>query len=309
MTLTWGKPVTRIVLLFLLLMTAFFVAPARAESDIEAPRVTAALEQGRAAEFGIGIRKNPLLAIALYCDAGTMGSPEGFFRVGRVLATGKGDLRNPRLANAYLALAARLGSQQALKYYDPNVDNAILGDQCGVFADIADKQRFDLDGYLARQPPAKQKIALLIRIAARQFHVDERLALAIGLAESNLQTSAVSPRNAQGVMQLIPATQERFGVTSPFDPEQNIRGALAYLQWLQRRFAGDWRLIAAAYNAGEGAIDRHGGIPPYPETQQYVRRVLHFAGFSAREKPAKPAGERPVANRLETSTSDGLMAA
>ncbi len=89
---------------------------------------------------------------------------------------------------------------------------------------------FDIDGYLARQSPARQKIALLIRQTARQYAIDPRLALAIALAESNLDPGAVSPQNAQGVMQLIPATQERFGVTRPFDPEHNICGALAYLK-------------------------------------------------------------------------------
>jgi soluble lytic murein transglycosylase-like protein len=110
-----------------------------------------------------------------------------------------------------------------------------------------------------------------------------RIALAIALAESNLNPDAVSPKNAQGVMQLIPDTQARFGVTRPFDPESNIRGGLAYLKWLKGRFDGDWSLIAAAYNAGEGAVERHGGIPPYRETESYVQRVLFFAGFSAKK--------------------------
>ena len=112
-----------------------------------------------------------------------------------------------------------------------------------------------------------------------------RIALAIALAESNLNPDAVSPKNAQGVMQLIPDTQARFGVTRPFDPESNIRGGLAYLKWLKARFAGDWALIAAAYNAGEGAVERHGGIPPYRETESYVRRVLFFAGHPDRRAP------------------------
>jgi soluble lytic murein transglycosylase-like protein len=104
--------------------------------------------------------------------------------------------------------------------------------------------------------------------------------LAIALAESNLNAEAVSPKNAQGVMQLIPDTQARFGVTRPFDAESNIKGGLAYLKWLKARFDGDWSLIAAAYNAGEGAVERHGGIPPYRETEGYVKRVLFFAGFA-----------------------------
>ena len=78
-------------------------------------------------------------------------------------------------------------------------------------------------------------------------------------------------------MQLIPETQERFGVTKPFDPEQNIKGGLSYLRWLQNRYPGNAKLVIAAYNAGEGNVDRYGGIPPFPETQQYVRRVLQFS--------------------------------
>jgi len=280
----WGKQMFASVALRLVVAIALPGAVAQAESYIEAPRVTAALQQGHAAEFGVGIRRNPLLAVALYCDAGTMGSPEGFFRVGRVLASTPRPLRNQALANAYLALAARLGHHEALRLYDSRVASAVIGDECGVYGSGADGTRFDLDGYLAGQSAAKQRIALLIRSAARQYQIDPRLALAIAIAESNLDATAVSPRNAQGVMQLIPATQERFGVTRPFDPEHNVRGALAYLRWLDRRFAGNWRLIAAAYNAGEGAVDRYSGVPPFAETQQYVRRVLHFSGFTTREK-------------------------
>ena len=280
----WGKQMFASVALRLVVAIALPGAVAQAESYIEAPRVTAALQQGHAAEFGVGIRRNPLLAVALYCDAGTMGSPEGFFRVGRVLASAPRPLRNPALANAYLALAARLGHHEALRLYDSRVASAVIGDECGVYGSGTDGTRFDLDGYLAGQSVAKQRIALLIRRAARQYQVDPRLALAIAIAESNLDAAAVSPRNAQGVMQLIPATQERFGVTRPFDPEHNVRGALAYLRWLDRRFAGNWRLIAAAYNAGEGAVDRYSGVPPFAETQQYVRRVLHFSGFTTKER-------------------------
>jgi hypothetical protein len=279
-----GKGMFAGVALLLVVAIARPGAVAQAEGYIEAPRVAAALQQGHAAEFGIGIRRNPLLAVALYCDAGMMGSPEGFFRVGRVLASAPRPLRNPAMANAYLALAARLGHHEALSLYDARVANAVIGDECGLYGSGADGSRFDLDGYLAGQSPAKQRIALLIRSAARQYQVDPRLALAIAIAESNLDAAAVSPRNAQGVMQLIPATQERFGVTRPFDPEHNVRGALAYLRWLDKRFAGNWRLIAAAYNAGEGEVDRYSGVPPFAETRQYVRRVLHFSGFATRER-------------------------
>lgn len=249
---------------------------------LEAPRVLAALEQGSAAENGRGIGKNLAQAIRLYCDAATMGSPEGFFRVGRLLATAPPGQRNQKLANAYLAMAASLGSRDAEKFFDPAAGSAELGNECTPTADKADIPAFNVDAYLARQSPTQRDIARLIRKVAPRYQVDARLALAIAMAESNLNANAVSPKNAQGVMQLIPATLVRFGVTRPFDAEQNIKGAMAYLSWLDKRFAGDWHLVAAAYNAGEGSVDRYGGVPPYAETQQYVRRVMGFAGAPAK---------------------------
>jgi soluble lytic murein transglycosylase-like protein len=78
-------------------------------------------------------------------------------------------------------------------------------------------------------------------------------------------------------MQLIPATASRFGVADVFDPNQNIRGGVQYLAWLLKRFDNDLTLAAAGYNAGEGAVDRHGGVPPYAETQRYVVRVGQLA--------------------------------
>lgn len=257
------------------------VAAAEPIND-EAPRVVAALEQGRAAETGIGLKQHPRLAIALYCDAGGMGSAEGFFRVGRVLATGPRYVRNPALANAYFALAARLGHHAALDYFDSAVVPAPLGDDCGDVGAVLAEERFDLDGYLLGLSVAKRRIAALIRRHAVRYDVDERFALAVALAESNLDSLAISAKNAQGVMQLIPGTQERFGVTKPFDAEANVKGGLAYLKWLKARFEGDWSLVAAAYNSGEGMVERHGGIPPFRETRHYVRRVLFLAGLGQR---------------------------
>jgi len=270
----------KLSLLPLLFALVLLSAAAQASTDTdEAPRVVAMLEQGLAAEKGTGIRKNLPLALSLYCDAGTMGSPEGFFRVGRILKTGPSALRNPPLANAYLALAARLGHSVSLDHFDESVPSAMLEDECGDFTKSLERDTFDATGYVAGMAQQRRKIAQLILLHAPRYAVDVRVALAIALAESNLNPNAVSPKNAQGVMQLIPATAERFGVKNPFDPESNIRGGLAYLKWLKARFNGDWGLVAAAYNAGEGNVDRYRGVPPFKETQQYVRRVLFFAGL------------------------------
>lgn len=267
--------------LLLLLGLLLVVTVLRAEPVFEeAPRIVAALEQGLAVETGVGLRRNPVMAIKFYCDAGIMGSSEGFFRVGRILSNGPRFLRNPALSNAYLALAARLGHHRAAMLHDEGVENAPLEQECGNFVSDLHADRFDLEGYLSGLSPAKREISRLIQRLAAGYGIDVRIALAIGLAESNLNSKAVSPANAQGVMQLIPATQERFGVKDPFDAEANIKGGLAYLKWLKARFGGDWELVAAAYNAGEGAVDRHDGVPPYRETQQYVKRVLFLAGFT-----------------------------
>lgn len=104
--------------------------------------------------------------------------------------------------------------------------------------------------------------------------VSPALALAVISVESAGRTRAVSPAGAQGLMQLIPATAERFGVTDPFDPEQNIRGGVRYLDWLLGNFDGDIVLALAGYNAGEGAVQRNDGVPPFAETRDYVPRVL-----------------------------------
>ena len=116
-----------------------------------------------------------------------------------------------------------------------------------------------------------------IREAASQFGVEEAVVRAVIHAESAYRPNAISRAGAQGLMQLIPATASRFGVADPFDPAQNIRGGVRYLAWLMKRYESNLTLVAAAYNAGEGAVDRNGGVPPYSETQRYVQRVGQLA--------------------------------
>jgi soluble lytic murein transglycosylase-like protein len=112
-----------------------------------------------------------------------------------------------------------------------------------------------------------------IRAAAREHGVDEAIVRAIIHAESAFNPSALSRVGAQGLMQLMPATARRFGVSNAFDAGQNIRGGVRYLAWLLKRFNGNLALAAAGYNAGEGAVDKYKGVPPYSETRRYVERV------------------------------------
>lgn len=115
-----------------------------------------------------------------------------------------------------------------------------------------------------------------IRQAAALYQIPEELVRAVIKVESDFDPSALSPQNARGLMQLIPATAERMLVTDIFDPRQNIFGGTRYLRVLANLFNGDLELTIAAYNAGEGAVLRHGGIPPFEETRFYVTKVLAY---------------------------------
>jgi soluble lytic murein transglycosylase len=118
--------------------------------------------------------------------------------------------------------------------------------------------------------------AELINTIAAEQGVDPGLVKAIIRTESNFDQRAVSRKGAQGLMQLMPGTAGRYAVGNTFDPADNIRGGVRYLRFLQDRFPGRLHLAVAAYNAGENAVVRHGGIPPYTETRQYVARVLRL---------------------------------
>lgn len=112
-----------------------------------------------------------------------------------------------------------------------------------------------------------------ITTAAREFGVDPALVRAVIHAESAFNAQALSPKGAQGLMQLMPGTAEELGVRNAMVAAQNIRGGVNYLAKMLKQFNGDTRLATAAYNAGPGAVSRYGGIPPYAETKAYVERV------------------------------------
>ncbi|RYE94050.1 MAG: DUF4124 domain-containing protein [Myxococcales bacterium] len=121
-----------------------------------------------------------------------------------------------------------------------------------------------------------------IRQAATLYQIPEALVRAVVMVESNFDPRAVSHAGAQGLMQLMPETAARMEVRDSFDPRENIFGGVRYLRVLANLFNGDLELTVAGYNAGEGAVMRHGGIPPYEETQDYVVKVVgHYRRFAA----------------------------
>ncbi len=121
--------------------------------------------------------------------------------------------------------------------------------------------------------PAVARWEPVVAPIAAKYGIETEWVLRIIEAESGGNPNAVSPEGAIGLMQLMPATARALGVQNPYDPVQNIEGGVRYLRHLLDRF-GDLRLALAAYNAGPGAVERYGGVPPYPETQRYIRRIL-----------------------------------
>jgi len=130
-------------------------------------------------------------------------------------------------------------------------------------------------------PPVDHSFDELIARTARSFRIDPALVKAVVATESNFEITAVSRVGAQGLMQLMPETAREMGVLAPFKPSENLKGGVRYLREMLDRY-GDTRLALAAYNAGPEAVDRHDGIPPYPETRAYVARVLgYYRGYQS----------------------------
>jgi len=134
------------------------------------------------------------------------------------------------------------------------------------------------------QPPPEGPFADQIYAAARRHRLNPALVAAVVRAESAYATGAVSRKGARGLMQLMPATAARFGLSGKeiFDPIRNLDAGCRYLSWLVDRFDGRLPLVLAAYNAGEGAVARHGGVPPYRETRDYIARIYAFLGLDHR---------------------------
>lgn len=137
-------------------------------------------------------------------------------------------------------------------------------------------------------PPPKSNASVsdLVQDAAQRYRVDPLLVDSVIRVESGFNPNAVSVKGAQGLMQLIPATAQRFGANDPFDAKQNIDAGVHYLKYLQDRFPNDLTLSIAAYNAGEQAVSRYNSVPPYRETVDYVQKVTQE--YTVRQKAARP---------------------
>jgi hypothetical protein len=225
-------------------------------------------------ENGSGVTQNTRKAVQLYCKAAAKGATRAAVQLGQIYAFGRGIYRDQDLAAAWFYQAAGQRDRTAINLLKVLKVDGKPKRETDCLLDPPLPPGSAATRFASRPHPSKGKVAELVRRLAPGYQLDPELVLALIEAESNFNPRALSPKNAQGLMQLIPATAERFGVQDAWDPEQNLRGGMAYLRWLLARFKGDVQLALAGYNAGEGAVERHGGIPPYAETRAYVTRII-----------------------------------
>lgn len=241
-----------------------------ANDDLSSGKLVMLRNEARSYEHGEGVPKDHVRAASLYCDGARNGDAEAQFSLGWMYANGRGVQRSDEMAAYFFKLAAEKGHAQAQKMLRFTGDKVAPIPEC-MRNSLAD---FDYEDISKGTNPSQQVVLALVRKLAPEYGVSPRLVMAVIRNESNFAPSAVSPKNAQGLMQLIPETSARFNVKKPFDPEENIRGGLSYLRWLLAYFEGNVELVVAAYNAGEGAVNRYKGIPPYAETRGYVKRIM-----------------------------------
>ncbi|WP_323847982.1 transglycosylase SLT domain-containing protein [Nitrogeniibacter mangrovi] len=257
--------------------------------------------RGVAFEHGEGVERDPARAAACYCESARLGNAEGMYGLGWMYANGRGVARNDAYAGTLFAMAAMLGHTQAARM------QRYTGEYVGTVPACLDApawEQYDglIDRLVARMAPARRKIVRLVVNMAPDYGIEPRFALAIAAVESAFNPDAVSPKQAMGVMQLIPETAARFRVGDTFDARQNIAGGLAYLRWLLAYFEGDVRLVAAAYNAGEGAVERYGGVPPFPETRAYVDRVVGYYRGDTHPYDSRVVDASPLMTKLRLTS-------
>lgn len=270
------------------------VAPA-ADTVDDVPALEKLAEQNNAqAQTDLGIRyehaqgvpKDYARAADLYCRAAKQGNPDAQYNLGWMYANGRGLARDDGVAAVLFDMAAKqghVGAQRMLKFVGlpksqalPPCETADKDDSTAVVAqgDAGSLER--LSQAMKMSPAQRRQIEAMVNQLAPEYALDPNLVMAVIAVESGFTPLAKSPKNAQGLMQLIPDTAKRFGVKNSFDAKQNLKGGMAYLRWLMAFFKGQIPLVLAAYNAGERAVEKYRGIPPYAETKAYVQKITRL---------------------------------
>lgn len=224
--------------------------------------------------------------VANYCKQAKAGDADAFFALAWMYENGKGVSVDKSIAAQLYAKAAEQGHNSAKQSLtritgvqpSSTLPNCLLPDPPVAKATHTDvtssvEERKTISEKTAALFYSQRHVLKLVNKLAPRYKIDTNLVMAFIAVESGFNVQATSVKNAQGLMQLIPATAQRFGVKDAYKAEDNIKGGLAYLRWLLAYYKGDVELVAAAYNAGEGAVDKHKGVPPYPETRMYVKKI------------------------------------
>jgi len=268
-------------------------------------------QEAKALEYGDGMKRDEVAAAKLYCRAARYGDAEAQYSLGWMLTNARGIQRNDAEAAHMFAAAAEQGMDQAQNMLD-RMGGTPLGDPPPclrppetdpvpvVPPSARGAKPVSLWATLPLPQQAPPAIVNYVKLVAPEYQLSPALVLAVMAQESNFDPLAESPKKAQGLMQLMPDTATRFNVIRLRDPSQNIRGGMAYLRWLLAYFEGDVMLALAGYNAGERAVDRYLGVPPYAETRLYVRKIMAAVG-GQRMHPfdAKVTGTSPMLLRVK----------
>lgn len=265
--------------------------------------------EAKALEFGDGVPRDAVRAAELYCRAARFGDAEAQYSLAWMLTNARGVQRDEAQAAHLFAAAAEQGMTQAQNILarmgtpqGPPPACLRPPDEDRAPPPPAPPPRVAAGRPAPMLPPppppknAPDAIVRFVNLVAPEYQLQPHVVLAFIATESNFDANAVSPKNAQGLMQLMPETAARFGVQNIRDPAQNLRGGMAYLRWLLSYFEGDLTLAAAGYNAGERAVDRYLGVPPYAETRLYVLKIRAAAGGQTRH-PFDPK-VTPASNQM-----------
>ena len=226
-----------------------------------------------------------------YCKAARDGDANAQYAMGWIYEHGKGVTKNSKIAHQFYSMAAEQQHALALESISETTVVKLEGD---LLAELPKCMEPDpiivvtVPPQTSAAPPVEEnpisektaalfmsqkRIYKIVNKIAAKHNIDPNLVMTFIAIESGFNPQATSMRNAQGLMQLIPETAARFGVKDAYKPEDNIKGGVAYLKWLLAYYQGNVELVAAAYNAGEKAVDKYKGVPPYEETKLYVKKI------------------------------------
>ncbi|MGB7931161.1 MAG: transglycosylase SLT domain-containing protein [Gammaproteobacteria bacterium] len=224
--------------------------------------------------FGKGVDQDDARAYQLFCIAALQGDNESAYYLGWMRLNGYGEILDDAMAVGWFQLAAERGDAHSRHILEDLLNNVTPVQDSGC--------------PLKNKPLDRAKIETWVYVLAPSYGLDANLLLAVIEVESRFNPNALSPKNARGLMQLLPATAKRFEVEDIWDPIENLMGGMAYLRWLLDRYDGDLNLSLSAYNAGEQIVDFYGGIPPYRETHYYVERINRIYKKAKQQRTTPP---------------------